>query len=82
MSWNRKPQHLSHIVRVGVFYVCLSFMHEMYYYINVLLMLGHKEKLKATGFEGAGSLFPNQGSNQDPLRWKLGVFTTGPPGKS
>ena len=45
-------------------------------------MVGHKEKLKATGFEDARSLFPNQGSNLDPLRWKLGVFTTGPLGKS
>ena len=25
---------------------------------------------------------PNQGSNPRPLHWKLGVLTTGPPGKS
>ena len=28
------------------------------------------------------SLFPNQGSNLCSLQWKLGVLTTGPPGKS
>ena len=29
-----------------------------------------------------GSLFPDQGSNLCPLRWKRRVSTTGPPGKS
>ena len=30
----------------------------------------------------AGSQFPNQGSKLGLLQWKLGVLTTGPPGKS
>ena len=29
-----------------------------------------------------GSYSPYQGSNLRPLHWKLGVLTTGPPGKS
>ena len=29
----------------------------------------------------AGIQFPNQGSNWNPLQWKWGVLTTGPPGK-
>ena len=29
-----------------------------------------------------GSLFPNQGSNSNPLHWKNGVLTTELPGKS
>lgn len=29
-----------------------------------------------------GSSFPNQGSNQHPLHWKLRVFTTRPPWKT
>ena len=29
----------------------------------------------------AGSYFPDQGLNLRPLQWKLGVLTTGPPGK-
>ena len=27
------------------------------------------------------SYFPNQGSNQPPLQWKLGVLSAGLPGK-
>ena len=30
----------------------------------------------------AGSQFPKQGSNLSPCHWKLGVLTTGPPGKA
>lgn len=29
----------------------------------------------------AGSQFPNQGLNLDPLQWKCGVLSPGPPGK-
>ena len=40
-----------------------------------LFFFGHAVRL-------AGSWFPGQGLNPDPLQWKCGILTTGPPGKS